>query len=62
MSNGCPRCRADVAHCHGTLIEHLLGHPECTDDGCADFAPALHALAVGCDELACRCGAAAAGR
>lgn len=40
--------------CTGTLVEHLVGPVECTDDACT-AAPEEHWLVVGCVEIACRC-------
>lgn len=57
MSNRCPRCRAGLAHCHGTIIDHRLRRPECTEDGCSDTEPALHAFSMGCEAVDCRCQA-----
>jgi hypothetical protein len=61
MSNGCRACRAGLEHCHGTLIDHPRSRPECTEDGCSDSAPVLHAFVVGCDAVGCGCGGAAVG-
>ncbi|HEU4363093.1 MAG TPA: hypothetical protein VFR27_16545 [Mycobacterium sp.] len=55
MVDSCRACRADQAHCHGTLIRHPLRRPECTDDDCTDVAVTLHALVIDCDALGCRC-------
>jgi hypothetical protein len=40
--------------CTGTLVEHVLGPAECTDDGCTS-APEEHWLVVRCVEVECRC-------
>lgn len=40
--------------CTGTLVEHVLGPVECTDDDCT-AAPEAHWLTVRCVEVSCRC-------
>lgn len=55
MADNCRACRADLAHCHGTLIRHPLRRPECTDDDCIDYALVLHAFVIDCDAAGCRC-------
>ncbi|MHA7648850.1 hypothetical protein ACX9NE_00185 [Mycobacterium sp. ML4] len=56
MSTGCRDCRAGLDHCHGTVIRHSLGRPECTEPDCV--APELftHAFVVDCDVVGCACG------
>lgn len=56
MSNDCRDCRAGLAHCHGTIIDHPLRVPECSDDTCTDTTPVLHGYAIGCDAVGCGCG------
>lgn len=48
-----------VTVCTGTLLEHVIGDPECTDEGCAT-AHEHHWLVVSCVEVACRCSSSAA--
>ena len=57
----CADCQDAVDHCHGTLILHVDGEAECTEDGCqVDFA--AHSWMGSCwDVLAgCGCGTPAA--
>lgn len=42
--------------CRGTLIEHVAAGVECTDGECG-AEDDDHWLAIGCEELGCRCGA-----
>lgn len=56
MGTDCRECRTGLAHCHGTIVDHLLGTPECTDAGCTDTHPVLHAYAIGCEAIGCWCG------
>ncbi|RUP07213.1 MAG: hypothetical protein EKK34_01015 [Mycobacterium sp.] len=55
MSTGCRDCRAGLDHCHGTVIIHWSGRPECTEPDCV--APELftHAFVVDCDVVGCAC-------
>ena len=55
MADRCRWCRAELEHCHGTLIHHLLHATECTEDDCSDTGVALHAFAVECTAVGCRC-------
>lgn len=55
MDEMCAECKAELDHCHGTLIVHLESGLECTDDGCVVLDPARHDLIVGCDSLARPC-------
>lgn len=59
MSTGCRACAADLDHCHGTVIEHLLHPAECTADGCVDHAGDRHWSLLDCTQVACGCGAEA---
>ncbi|HET9875661.1 MAG TPA: hypothetical protein VFQ37_07825 [Mycobacterium sp.] len=58
MGDYCRACRANLVHCHGTLIRHPLRRPDCTDDDCADFAVILHAFVIDCDAVGCGCAEA----
>ena len=51
----CPDCRAERDHCHGTLIEHIDGGTECTDD-CAMPYPVRHTMTIDCDAFTPLCG------
>lgn len=55
MGKYCRACREDVAHCHGTLIRHVLHRTECTEDGCTDVAAVLHVFVIDCETVGCRC-------
>ncbi|HET6500968.1 MAG TPA: hypothetical protein VFG87_09430 [Amycolatopsis sp.] len=52
----CRSCLSGLDHCHGTLVVHENGDPECTAP-CADIDEARHRLLVTCAELdgGCRC-------
>lgn len=54
----CAECAAELDHCHGTLVTHHDGFAECTEDTCAEFDPARHALRIECHDLdgGCACG------
>ncbi|BBZ36661.1 hypothetical protein MCNF_52660 [Mycolicibacterium confluentis] len=56
MGARCRACDADEAHCHGTLIVHGAGRPECTEDGCGTPELTMHTFVVDCDVVACECG------
>lgn len=50
----CRDCDRDLAHCHGTYVEHEDGSWECTAPGCV--GPALaHRWVVSCQELCAEC-------
>lgn len=52
----CPDCVAGLDHCHGTLVDHHDGAPECTEPRCAALDPARHSLRLDCAELpGCDC-------
>ncbi len=55
MSAVCRECAADLAHCHGTLIRHAGGRPECTDDSCSAPELTVHTYVVDCDVIGCEC-------
>ncbi|WP_081290220.1 hypothetical protein [Mycobacterium asiaticum] len=58
MSTGCRDCRAGLDHCHGTIIRHSFGRPECTEPDCV--APELftHVFVVDCEVVGCVCAEA----
>lgn len=45
----CPLCRADLDHCHGTLLVHV--DVECTDPACTDLVLDRHELAIRSDSV-----------
>lgn len=55
MENRCRECRAELAHCHGTLIRHSTLRAECTDEDCAGPEFVLHALVIDCETVGCGC-------
>ena len=59
MSSQCRECcvarDADLQHCHGTVIHHSRYRSECTENGC-DTPEVVHAFAVDCEAIGCRCG------
>ena len=46
-------------YCSGTLIMHVAGETDCTDDGCANRDRARHRLVVDCYDVAGGCGCSA---
>ena len=55
ITDGCPDCREDLEHCHGTAIVHVDGLADCSDDpGCRLPAP-LHLFVITCAEVGCDC-------
>ncbi|WP_421843350.1 hypothetical protein [Mycobacterium sp.] len=64
MSTGCRDCRADLDHCHGTIVHHaggrLEGSAECTEADCPSPELLPHAFAADCDVLGCRCAGSVA--
>jgi hypothetical protein len=58
MSSDCRECRADLAHCHGTIIFHPCSRAECTEDDCHRPDGIPHAFRIDCEALGCRCGEA----
>ncbi|MFZ2172546.1 MAG: hypothetical protein WAW17_00660 [Rhodococcus sp. (in: high G+C Gram-positive bacteria)] len=59
MNRVCGRCEADIDHCHGTLIVHVLRPSECTDDTCIELAEVRHGLIIGCEDIVGGCGCSA---
>ncbi|WP_299557473.1 hypothetical protein [uncultured Mycolicibacterium sp.] len=57
MSAHCRDCEADLLHCHGTVIRHVLLRDECTEPDCTT-PEAAHALRVDCEAIGCRCAEA----
>jgi hypothetical protein len=55
MTDDCRRCAGDLAHCHGTVIAHAAGRPECTEPDCVTPESA-HDLRIDCTAVACECG------
>lgn len=56
MNATCPDCERWAEHCHGTLVRHVGGPPECTDAACGLPDTDRHDLVVVCAELAgCGC-------
>ncbi|WP_085162701.1 hypothetical protein [Mycobacterium lacus] len=55
MNAGCRDCRAGLDHCHGTLIHHPVGRPECTEPECVSPELLRHTFVVDCDAVGCRC-------
>ncbi|MBF6213884.1 hypothetical protein IU433_28825 [Nocardia puris] len=55
----CTFCESAVDHCHGTLVVHPTGRPECTDDTCPDPDHARHAFVIDCTDIAGGCACAA---
>ncbi|WP_085674057.1 hypothetical protein [Mycobacterium szulgai] len=55
MNTPCRDCRAGLDHCHGTIIRHIEGRPECTEADCV--APELfaHTFVIDCNAIGCRC-------
>ncbi len=51
----CRECGSGAAHCHGTLIQHWSGRPECTEADCSSPELTLHTFVVDCDVVACEC-------
>lgn len=53
---GCTDCLAELDHCHGTLVEHHDGDPECTDSACGDLDRRRHDLISDCEIILGGCG------
>ncbi len=53
----CRDCDAAIDHCHGTLLIHSAGLPECTESGCVDLEYVRHFLVLECVDITggCRC-------
>ena len=53
----CRDCTAAVDHCHGTLVIHSSGSPECTEPECLDYEYVRHYLVLDCSEITggCQC-------
>ncbi|TXG92420.1 hypothetical protein DW322_05075 [Rhodococcus rhodnii] len=52
----CGSCAAELDHCHGTLVRHVLAPDECTDPACYDLDADRHPLVAGCTDLdGCAC-------
>lgn len=54
----CSSCETGTDHCHGTLVEHVHGGVECTDDACVSVVVERHSLVIECDEILGGCGCA----
>jgi hypothetical protein len=54
MAAECRDCLAGLEHCHGTVIHHALGRPECTEADCVTPEVA-HAFGIDCDAIGCAC-------
>jgi hypothetical protein len=54
MSDECRDCLAGLEHCHGTVIHHLWGRPECTEEDCTT-PEGLHTFRIDCETVGCRC-------
>lgn len=52
----CRECAPGVAHCHGSLIQHSAGRPECTDPDCTLPELSVHTFVVDCADAGCECG------
>ena len=50
----CRECRADLVHCHGTVIHHALSWSECTETDCVT-PEVLHTFIVDCEAIGCAC-------
>ena len=59
ISGTCPECRQDLAHCHGTTIEHYDGSADCSDDPDCQLPGELHLFLIRCAEVGCDCGLSA---
>ncbi len=46
----CADCRAEIDHCHGTLVVHREGIAECTVTRCVGLDPARHSLIIDCQD------------
>jgi len=55
MTSRCPDCAQALDHCHGDLVVHASGRPECTDPACVELDVPRHRNVVGCDALGCTC-------
>lgn len=53
----CKDCTSAVDHCHGTLVIHTAGIPECTEPDCVDLEYVRHILVLECHEITggCQC-------
>ncbi|MFC4001793.1 hypothetical protein ACFS2C_01695 [Prauserella oleivorans] len=52
----CQSCETGLDHCHGTLVQHVSGVVECTDDGCTEFEIVRHSLVIECESVDGGCG------
>ena len=50
----CRGCRADLEHCHGTVIHHALRRSECTEYDCVT-PEVVHAFSIDCEAIGCTC-------
>jgi hypothetical protein len=59
MSAACRECRANLDHCHGTIIRHsqgrFWGRLECTEPDCVSPELFVHTFVVDCDAVGCEC-------
>ena len=54
MDSDCRGCRAELDHCHGTVIHHGMQRPECTEADCV-MPEIAHAFVVDCEVIGCFC-------
>ncbi len=54
MDKDCRGCRAELDHCHGTVIQHALRRSECTEDSCV-MPEVVHVFVVDCEAIGCAC-------
>ncbi|MGV0792073.1 hypothetical protein [Mycolicibacterium sp. XJ1819] len=50
----CRQCRADLEHCHGTVVHHASMRAECTEPDCVT-PEVVHAFDIDCDAIGCTC-------
>jgi hypothetical protein len=55
MSVDCRDCREGLEHCHGTVIRHSAGRPECTEAECDSPELMTHTFVIDCDAVGCGC-------
>ena len=41
--------------CHGTLVVHVVGAPECTEPDCVDLEYVRHSLVLECENITGGC-------
>lgn len=48
---------SSIDTCHGTLVIHAVGAPECTEPECVDLEYVRHSLVLECEEVTggCQC-------